>query len=166
MSEEISALISRLADRDGIIRQTARLTLEDIGHPATAHLVKLLSDKRDYVRWEAVKALVEITDPSSARALVKALEDEVFDIRWLAARALIKLGNVALAPALRAIILTSEPDWLWEGVRHVVHDLAKGDLEKTLSPLVAAFDDIDYRMKVPIEARRVLAEMQSLPEEV
>jgi HEAT repeat protein len=166
MSGEITALISRLADKDGLVRQTARLSLEDIGRAAVPYLCKLLSDKREHVRWEAVKALVEIADPASARTLVKALEDKVFDIRWLAAEALVKLGKAALVPALRAILLTTEPDWLWDGVRHVAHNLAHGDLEELLRPLAAAFDDIDYRIKVPMEARRVLAELQSLPEDI
>jgi HEAT repeat protein len=166
MSEEISALIRRLSDNDGLVRQAARLSLEDIGRPATPYLCKLLSDRREHVRWEAVKALVEIADPSSAKALVKLLEDKVFDIRWLAAEALIKVGKPALAPALKAILLTKEPDWLWEGVGHIVRDLGQGELEPLLSSLVAAFDDIDYRMKVPIEAGKLLAKLRSLPEDI
>jgi hypothetical protein len=165
VNEKIPALITRLADKDGLVRQTARLALEEIGRPAAPYLCKLLHDKREHVRWEAVKALLEIADPSSALVLVKALEDRVFDIRWLAAEALIKLGSDALVPALKAILLTSEPDWLWDGVRHVVHDLAKGDLEEVLGQLLAAFEDIDYRMRVPIEARKALSKLGSLQEE-
>lgn len=164
MPGETAALISRLGDSDGLVRQKARLALEDMGKPAVPYLCKLLNDKKQHARWEAVKALVEIADPSSARALVKVLEDKVFDIRWLAAEALIKIGKPALAPALRAILLTSEPDWLWEGVRHVVHGLANGELESLLTPLATAFDDINFKLRVPIEARKALAALDSLPE--
>jgi HEAT repeat protein len=166
LAEEIAALSARLGEKDGLVRETARLALVDIGQPAVPSLIKLLADKREQVRWEAVNALSEIGDRSAARALVKCLEDKVFDVRWLAAEALIKIGTDGLVPALRAILLTPEPDWLWEGVRHIVHDLAKGNLESLLAPLKSAFDDIDYRMKVPIEARKALDRLGLLPEDI
>jgi HEAT repeat protein len=156
MPEEIATLIARLADKDGFAREAARLELVDIGRPAVPALMRLLSDKRDQERWEAVNALAEIADPSSARALVRMLEDKVFDVRWLAAEGLIRIGAEALAPVLRALIINPEPDWLWEGVRHVVHGLAKGELEPVLSPVTRAFDEVDYRNRVPLEARRAL----------
>jgi HEAT repeat protein len=160
--EEINALISRLADKDGMVREAARLSIVDIGQPAVPPLIKLLDDKREQVRWEAINALSEIADPVSANALVKCLEDKVFEIRWLAAKGLIKIGVEGLAPALKAVLLTSKPDWLWEGVRHIVHDLAKEDMEFPLAPLKAAFDDVDYHMKVPIEARKALDKLARL----
>jgi HEAT repeat protein len=166
VAEEIAALIAKLGDKDGLIRETARLSIIDFGQSAVPSLVKLLGDKREQVRWEAVNALSEIADASAARALVKCLEDKVFEVRWLAAEALIKIGVEGLIPALRAILLNPEPDWLWEGVRHIVHDLAKGDLESPLAPLKAAFDDVDYRMKVPLEARKALDRLGLLPEEI
>ena len=166
VAEEIAALIAKLGDKDGLIRETARLALIDFGQSAVPALVRLLGDKREQVRWEAVNALAEIADPSAARGLVKCMEDKVFDVRWLAAEALIKTGIEGLTPALKAILLTPEPDWLWEGVRHIVHDLAKGNLEPLLAPLRAAFDDVDYRMKVPLEARKALDRLGLLPEEI
>ncbi len=165
MTEDISGLITRLGHKDGLIREEARLSLVDIGQPAVTPLVKLLADKREQVRWEAINALSEIADPSSAHALVKCLEDKVFEIRWLAAQGLVKMGVEGLVPALKAILLTKKPDWLWDGVRHIVHDLAKDDLEELLLPLKEAFDDVDYRIKVPIEARRALDKMGVLPGE-
>ena len=166
LTEEIAALIARLADKDGLVRETARLEIVDIGQPAVPSLIKLLNDKREQVRWESVNALSEIGDATAARALVRCLEDKVFDVRWLAAEALIKIGVEGLVPSLRAILLTPEPDWLWEGVRHVVHDLAKGSLEQLLAPLKSAFDDVDYRMKVPLEARKALDRLGMLPEDI
>ena len=165
MAEDISALITKLGHKDGLIREAARLSLVDIGKPAVLPLTKLLNDKREQVRWEAVNALSEISDPSSAHALVKCLEDKVFDIRWMAAEGLTKIGVEGLVPALKAILLTPKPDWLWDGVRHIVHDLAKEDLEELLLPLKAAFDDVDYHIRVPVEARRTLDKMGILPGE-
>jgi HEAT repeat protein len=165
ISEQIAALIARLADKDGLTREAARLALIDIGQPAVPSLVRQLFDKRDQVRWEAANALAEIADPSSTRALVKALEDKVFDVRWLAADGLIRIGEPSLAPLLRAIIVNPQPDWLWEGARHVIHDLAKGDLEPVLASLKTAFDAPDYRVQVPLEARTALKRLGFITEE-
>ena len=140
------------------------MILQAIGREAVPHLCDLLKDKNKDARWEAARALVEIASPSSARSLVRALEDKVFDVRWLAATALIKMGWPSLEPAMEELLLSPEPDWMWEGVRHVVRRLAKGDLGPMLEPLVEAFDGIDYRMKVPIEARKLLEELRALPQ--
>lgn len=165
MPEELSALVSKLREKDGLVRQTARLTIQDIGVAAVPLLCNLMKDKRKYARWEAAKALAEIHDPSSAPVLVKALEDKIFDVRWLAAVGLIRIGTPSLIPTLRAILVSTDNDWLWDGVRHVVRGLAKGDMAVMLVPLVAAFDSIDFRINVPIEARNLLIELRALPED-
>lgn len=159
---EIKAFIIMLTDRDGLVRKEARRALVDIGYPAVPELIRLLDDKRAQVRWEAVNALSEIADPDAAPALVKRLEDKVFEVRWLAAKALINLGVVGLIPALQAIILTRKPNWLWDGVRHIVRELAKDDLAELLSPLKEAFDNIDARIKVPLESRKALEKIMRL----
>lgn len=164
MPKEITALISELSDKDGLVRQNARLHLQTIGRAAVPCLSELLSDKRKYVRWEAAKALAEIASPLSARVLVMALEDKDFDVRWLSAIGLIKLGWPALEPALQAILLSGEPDWLWDGVRHVVRGIAKGEIAEMLMPLIEAFDSVDYRIKVPMESKNLLAELRALPQ--
>ncbi|MBN1375869.1 MAG: HEAT repeat domain-containing protein [Dehalococcoidia bacterium] len=164
MTAQISDLISKLGSKDGLVRQNARLSIQQIGRAAVPDLSELLSDKRKYVRWEAAKALAEIASPLSARVLVMALEDKDFDVRWLSAIGLIKLGWPALEPALQAILLSEEPDWLWDGVRHVVRGMAKGEITEMLTPLIDAFDSVDYRIKVPMEAKNLLAELRALPQ--
>ena len=159
ISSKIDTLISDLADKNGTTRQRARLALVDMGEAAVPRLTDLLSDKREFVRWEAASALGDIADPSSAPALVQALEDKVFDVRWLAAQALIHIGMDGLIPALKAVLLNKDQDWLWDGTRHIVHDLATDDNEMLLTPLKLAFDDVDSRMKVPIETRKVLIKL-------
>lgn len=164
MPTQISDLISKLGHKDGLVRQNARLALQAIGRDAVPQLSELLSDRRKYVRWEAAKALAEIASPSSARVLVMALEDKYFDVRWLAAVGLIKIGWPALEPALQELLLSPEPDWLWDGVRHVVRGIAKGEIAEMLAPLIEAFDSVDYRIKVPLEAQKLLVELRALPQ--
>jgi len=70
----IDTLIKQLSDKDGLVREKARLTLVDIGKEATLALTKLLTDKDQQTRWEAAKALVAIADPVAIPALIKTLE--------------------------------------------------------------------------------------------
>jgi HEAT repeat protein len=160
-SKIIASLISQLASTDGYVRQTARLSLVDIGKPALKPLIELLNDKHEQIRWEAVKALAQIADPSTACVLVRTLEDKIFDIRWLAAGGLIAMGTYGLAPLLGVLIEQNKPDWLWQGAHHVIHDLAKGDLEPLLQPLLTALDDIDAHLQVPLIAKAILDRLGS-----
>jgi HEAT repeat protein len=91
--ETIDLLVVELGNKDGFVREQARLLLVYIGEPAVVPLIEALSDRRKQVRWEAAKALSDIADPASAPALVEVLKDRVFDIRWLAAVGLIAIGR-------------------------------------------------------------------------
>jgi len=161
---EIDVLYDQLADQDGLVREKARTRLIALGESAAPGLIKLLGDKRAQVRWEAANALCTTIYPAAAPALVKCLEDKVFEVRWLSTIALINIGIDGLIPALRAILLTKKPNWLWDGVRHIVTDLSKDDdLTDILLPLREAFLAIDYRLKVPLEARKALYALETLP---
>ena len=164
LTEEIPELIGQLANEDGLIRQEARLKLQAIGRQAVPQLCWMMNNKNRFVRWEAAKALAELADPDSVPWLIKALDDREFDIRWLAEIALIRIQIPALVPLLEALLLTRKHNWLWEGARHVIRGQAKGDLAEMLTPMVNAFDSIDFRMKVPIEARKLLIELRALPQ--
>jgi len=164
MTEDLSDLVSNLTDEDGLVRQEARLALQAIGKPSVPHLCWMMNNKNKHARWEAAKALAELADPQAVPWLIKALDDRDFDIRWLAAIALIRIQIPALIPLLGALLLTKKQDWLWEGARHVVRGMAKGEMAEMLGPMVSAFDSIDFRMKVPIEARKLLIALRSLPQ--
>ena len=163
MTKDISELVSELTDEDGLVRQNARISLQAIGKPAVPHLCWLMNNKDKHARWEAAKALAELADPSSVPWLIKALDDKDFDVRWLSAIALIKIQIPALIPLLQTLILTKKQNWLWEGARHVIRGMARDeDMEKMLTPMVNAFDSIDFRMKVPIEARKLLIKLENM----
>jgi HEAT repeat protein len=154
-STSLDSLLAALGSYDGVARQRARQDLVAIGGPAVAPLIEALTDPNDDVRWEAAKALGQIGDPAAA-ALVSVLEDENSGIRWLAAEGLIALGREGLVPLLRALEQRSDSVWLREGAHHVLHDLARGDLEDVLSPVLAALDGIEPTMEVPWAARAAL----------
>jgi len=157
-SATMSALVTDLGSKDGLVRVRARLSLVAIGEQAVGPLVKALAHRNKWVRWEAAKALGQIGDLTAAEALVRALEDEVFDVRWLAAEGLITLGRGALLPLLHALVERSDSEWLREGAHHVFHDLVKGrpELWDVLQPVLAALEDVEPSLEAPIAAEDAL----------
>jgi HEAT repeat protein len=155
-STSLDSLLAALGSYDGIVRQHARQALVAIGEPSVAPLIEALTDPSDDVRWEAAKALGQIGDPAAAPALVSVLEDENNGVRWLGAEGLIALGREGLVPLLQALEQRSDSVWLREGAHHVLHDLARGDLEDVLSPVLAALEDIEPTIEVPWAARAAL----------
>jgi HEAT repeat protein len=157
-TETISSLIADLGSKDGIVRVRARKSLVAIGKPSVDPLVEALASKKKLVRWEAAKAIGQIGNPTATLALVRALEDEMFDVRWLAAEALITVGKEALVPLLKALIKDLDSIWLREGAHHVFHDLARGksDLRGVLQPVLAALEDIEPVLEVPLAAKEAL----------
>jgi hypothetical protein len=85
----IKTLIAKLDNRDGLIRQRARIALVRIGEPAVDPLIEVLNNRQGYAHWEAAKALSQIGRPKATQALVEALQDDQFSIRWLAAEGLV-----------------------------------------------------------------------------
>ncbi len=145
----VETLISNLSsDNDGA-RVRARYALVAMGSAALPSLIKALTSREYLTRWEAAKALGEIGDPEAAPALVRALEDEDFDVRWLAAEGLTQMGIKGLKPLLEALRDRGGSELLLEGAHHVFHDLTKGALRKTLTPVLAALEAIEPGREVP-----------------
>ena len=136
----IDSLMSDLASRDGAVRQCARKRLILIGKPAVPVLTERLWVAGSQLRWEAAKTLEEIADRHAARALVACLEDEDAGTRWVAAKALIALKRDALVPLLEALIDQADSLWIREGAHHVLHELAAGELNNILRPVLAALE--------------------------
>jgi len=160
-SNTISLLIAKLAARDGLERESARWSLVDIGSPAVAGLIELLEALDEQVRWEAAKALAAMADPAAADALVKTLEDKVFDVRWLAAEGLINLGREGLIPLLKALIERSDSPWLRDAAHHVLHDLAVGELEDLLEPIMDSLEGAEAAIETPLMAKAILDRLLS-----
>ena len=118
----IKLLIADLASRDGVVRVKARRQLIAYRKQSIAPLIRTLSNKNDWVRWEAAKALSQIGNNKAIKALLEALSDEKFEIRWLAAEGLIRIGRKAIVPLLEALVKHSDSYWLREGIHHVLHE--------------------------------------------
>jgi hypothetical protein len=158
-NQEIPSLVDELTCDNLIICQKARRALVEIGHDAVPYLIQALKSKKEWVRWEATKALGQIGDSSAAEALVRALEDRQFDVRWLAAEGLIVIGKPALIPLLKALIENPKSLELREGVHHVLHDMYRGELDSILKPVMAALEGPEPSMELPVAATKALDEI-------
>lgn len=158
----IAELAEKLGHRDPCVRERARETLVALGRWSVPELMRLLSNERPHVRWEAAKALESIADPAAAPALVKALEDDNRDVRWLAAQGLIALGREGLVPLLSALITSAPSYWLCEGAHHVCHALAqrKAGLSAVLRPVVVALQQDEPAIGVPLAAYRAITKLR------
>ena len=164
----IDTLIKQLSDKDGQIREKARLKLVDIGKEATLPLTKLLTDKDKQTRWEAGKALGAIADPAAIPALIKTLEDDIFDIRWLAGEALVAIGPDCVRPLLERLSASSEKLFFREEARHVFKYLLRdnpkaNELIVILKPVVDALNGSAASVEVPSAARTALEKLKGLP---
>ncbi len=162
MSEqEIESLINELTC-DNIIRcQKARRSLVTLGYKAVPSLIKALDSKKEWVRWEAAKALSQIGDPAATGPLVKALGDKEFDVRWLAAEGLIAIGKPAVVPLLRALIDNPRSTWLREGAHHILHDMYRADWDVILKPVMAALEDFEPSSVIPLVSEKALDEIEA-----
>ncbi len=155
--DDIATLIGTLRSHDGLARQQARHSLVRMGSRAVASLLLLLKDPKHQVRWEAAKALSDISDPMAASGLVAALEDESFGVRWLAADGLIAMGRDALPPLLEALKDDGASLWLREGAHHVLNMwAAEHGLHDPVTPVLTALESIQPDIDVPLAAKKAL----------
>lgn len=157
--KNIDELIDQLTCDDIIACRNARQSLVEIGQEAVPRLIDALSDKREWVRWEAAKALGEIDGPKAAQALLDHLEDERFDIRWLAAEGLIPAGKPIVEPILQALLDRPQSVWLRQSAHRVFRGLARGDLGDLLNPVLRAIESDDPSVRMPVAAEAALGKL-------
>jgi hypothetical protein len=153
---DIVVWVAALGDSNGIARQHARQALVEIGHPAVPALITALESPQEQVRWEAAKALSEISAPEAAPGLVLALEDREFSVRWLAAEGLVAIGHRSIEPLLEALVERGDHQWLREGAHHVLKSLSKRSSDEALAPVLIALDGVEPELVVPPAAQAAL----------
>lgn len=140
-SLSVDELCTHLSDSDARLRHEARELLVGKGEPAVHVLLQKLADPDWRVRWEAVKALGELSGgaPSNPAAqaeeremldaLVNMLNDDDTSVRWAAMDSLIHLGRSCVRPLLESLTRDFGSARLREGAYHVLHTLlARGML--------------------------------------
>ncbi|MEN8494292.1 HEAT repeat domain-containing protein [Dehalococcoides sp. THU3] len=157
----IAQQLELLKDPNGLVRQSARLALEDLGKASVPYLVAKLDENKGEALWESVKALSRIGDASSAGALVKLLSHEVSDIRWLASLGLIKIGKEGVKPLLRALSLSdARSPFLREEAHHVLTGLRDKELKSNISGVIKALESNSPRSDAPVAAEEALIKLK------
>jgi HEAT repeat protein len=159
---QVESLIINLASHDRRIRRQAREYLVAMGKAVIPVLLTTLIDPSGQVRRQAARVLGEIGDPAAASGLVKALEDEALEVRWRAAEALAMLGRDGLTPLLQALMQHSNSVYLRQGAHHVLRALAiTSNLKDLVTPVLAALEDVEPVMAVPIAASAALKALKN-----
>ena len=115
----VEALLSALADAEGVGREKAREELVALGPPVVPLLTETLWVHVGRAHFEAAKALSQIGHPVSVPAFVTLLRDQDPGVRWVAAEGLVALRD---------------------GGHHVLKGLVAGskELKETLKPVITA----------------------------
>ena len=161
----LAALTAMLSDKDGLVRQKARLQLVEMGEAAVPALARALQEAPSKnARWGAAKALGELLHPGAIPALLDALEDRDSDVAWLAAVALNKLGPKAWKPVLHRLIERGvDSVAVRAGVHHIFAGQKFGDYEDLFATLMRGleFGELDEAgaMAATEIQRRMLTEL-------
>jgi HEAT repeat protein len=115
--------IADLGENNGLVRQRARLMLIHHGKASVPSLLTALKDENTDIRLEAVKALGELRDPTTATLLANMLVDEDTGVRWAVTESLIQLGRASLPPVLDKFVKHFDSAWMRESVHHILHVL-------------------------------------------
>jgi HEAT repeat protein len=154
---DIPSLIKFLGDADGFIRMHARKSLICTGKPTVPALINSLSEADPQMRWQVIKVLEGIKDPSTAPVLVTYLVDENTGVRWAASEAMIALGKAALPPLLEALLHDYDSLWLRQGAHHILHVMKDKDtLNEAERAVLEALEDIEPTAAVPWAAEKTL----------
>ncbi|MEJ2544325.1 MAG: HEAT repeat domain-containing protein [Calditrichaceae bacterium] len=142
--------IHKLADNDGLVRETARNLLISIGSPAIDYLFEMISHPDVIARWEALKILIEIKDPNIIPLLINALDDNSSGIRWLAAEGLAALGKEAFLAMLTALSAYPDTVSLRKGVKLVMMKHIAACKDPNIVELVQFLDEPDAAFRLPV----------------
>lgn len=159
--EEVKKLVSKLSDKEWLTRHNSRKALEKIGKPALKYLEEI-AESIDYnTRWEAIKTIGDISDPSSVYILTNAMIDPNVDIRWLAAEGLIEMGENSVVPLLKTIIKNYDSVELCESAHHVLSELVKQKKYIDTTDLIPQLLNRNLTAHIPVAAKNKLDEINN-----
>ncbi len=161
-TKTIRSLVETFDTPSGPAHRRARERLATIGSAAVGPLVEALSSPSEHVRWDAARTLNRIGDPAAAPALVRALDDDSFGVRWLAAEGLAHMGPAALVPLLQELAAHFNRSWM-DSAHHVLRLLEDTGVSGLLAPVIAAIDDVEPEVEVPVAAQEVLDKLEKWP---
>ena len=156
---DIQMLIKELTCGEDLRCQIAREKLEGMGATAMPDLIAALGTAKGQARWELVKTLADIADPSAVQPLTNLLDDADHDIRWLAADGLSAIGYDSLKPVLRSLVSHGKSLFLLRTAHYVLRNIAAKGYISQLRPVLLAFDGPEAELTVPVAAEQLLVKL-------
>jgi len=161
-SKDIPSLIQQLSNPDSLIRMQAREILSCIGKPAVTELVKTLPTADLELRWQIIKVLENIQDPTSVSILVEQLKNHNAGVRWAASTALIGLKRAALPALFEALMRDYDSIWLRQSAHHILHVFKDdGRLTDVEERVYTALEEIEPTASVPWAASKALEALKN-----
>ncbi|HDL18323.1 MAG TPA: HEAT repeat domain-containing protein [Bacteroidetes bacterium] len=173
--ENIRSLFFDLGGENGLNRQEARKVFVSRGTDAVDYLAEaiIIANHNEklanfgvspgHLKWEALKALVEIANPSSTPLFLDAMKDEDNSIRWLAAEGFSALQNDGLKYLLDALIKSPDSLFLRRGAHHVLSTFIQlrkiPGMRELLNELKNPVED----ERIPLSAKKVLEAITNFP---
>ncbi len=160
---DIPSWIDQLSNADSFVRMQARAVLICIGKSAIPELVKAVGAADSRLRWQIVKVLEGIHDPSAIPVLVDQLKDSNADVRWAASNALIGLDREAIPSLLEILLHDYGSLWLRQSTHHIFHVFKDRDiLTESELKVYEALSEAEPELLVPWAARRALQALKHL----
>jgi len=159
-SKAVGLLIEATASNNPNIRCRAVWTLGKIRDgEAYSHIVKLIGDPADVVRYDAVVALGELGDPHAIEPLIEIMQDpnSTGELASAAAMALAKFGKAAVVPLGRSLCNQARDAVIFSAytLGNIGDDSAINDLIPILS------DSDDEKRLAAIEAIAIIGAPRS-----
>jgi hypothetical protein len=154
---DTQSLIKQLSSSDGFQRLQAREALTCIGKPIILELLKTLSIANIQLRWEIIKVLEGINDPTTIPILVQQLKYDNAGVRWAASNALIEMGRDSIPALLEALLHDFDSLWLRQSAHHILHVMKDdGKLYDEEEKVLTALEGVEPSAAVPWAAERAL----------
>jgi HEAT repeat protein len=159
--DDVQSWINQLSSQNGFQRTQAREVLSCIGSPAIPELVSALDRADTQLRWEIIKVLEIIQEPSTIPVLVAQLRDDNAGVRWAASNALLGFRREALPALFQELTHGCDSSWLRQSAHHILHVFKDdGRLTDTEVKVYQALEDVEPSVSVPWAASRALESLK------
>src|SRR4030042_7156075 len=158
---DIPSLIKQLSDPDGFIRSQAPQVFCCIGAPAVPELINTVSNANSQLRWEVIKVLECLQDPTAIPILVEQLKDDHAGISWAASNALVGMQRQELPAIFAALVHDFDSIGLRQSAHHILHIFKDdGILSDVEQKVYEALEGIEPGASVPWAAQKALESIQ------
>ena len=157
----VPALISALRGADEQMGSQIFTSLVHLGYVAVPALLEASNSSSAWMRWNSMRALVEIGDSRALAVLVKALCDNDHSVAWMAAKGLVRFGKNSVGPVLRLLTTAEMTPWLVETASFVLANQSRinAKLNPYLDPVIKHMRGVAFRVSTPSSAQKALSHL-------